>query len=63
MIKSKISWAWHVARISRGEVHTGLLLGNLRERDELEDPGIDGRTMLKWIFRKWGGAWNGLIWL
>jgi len=22
----------------------------------LEDPGVDGRVMLKWIFRKWDGA-------
>jgi hypothetical protein len=24
--------------------------GNLRERDHLEDPGIDGRIILRWIF-------------
>jgi hypothetical protein len=38
--------------------------GNLRERAHLEDPGLDGRILLRWIFRKWdGGAWIGLIWL
>jgi len=27
--------------------------GNLRERDHLEDPGVDGRLILRWIFMKW----------
>jgi hypothetical protein len=26
---------------------------NLRERDHLEDPGVDGRVILRWIFREW----------
>jgi len=34
-------------------VHTGFLWENLRERDHLEDPGIDGRIILRWIFRQW----------
>jgi hypothetical protein len=25
--------------------------GNLRERDHLEDPGLDGRVILKWTFK------------
>ena len=41
-----------------------VLMGNLRERDNLEDPGIDGRIILRWIFRKLVvGAWTGSSWL
>jgi hypothetical protein len=47
-----------------GEVYTGFWCGNLRERDHLGDPGVDGRIILKWIFRKWDvWLWNGLRWL
>jgi len=55
-------WARHVACIRREEVRTGFCWGNLRERECLEDSGIDGRVISKWIFRKWNvGAWTGLI--
>jgi hypothetical protein len=30
--------------------------GNLREGDHLEEPGMDGRIIIKWIFEKWNGA-------
>jgi hypothetical protein len=30
----------------------------------LDDPDVDGRIILRWIFKKWDlGAWTGLIWL
>jgi hypothetical protein len=49
--------------MGRGEVHTGFWCGDLKERDHLEDLGIDGRVILKGIFKKWDGARTGLIWL
>ena len=47
-----------------GEENTGLWWGYLRESDHLEDTGVDGRVILRWIFRKWDvGVWTGLSWL
>jgi len=56
-------WAVHVARMGR-VVYTGFWWGNLRERDHLGRPGVDGRIILRWIFRKWNvGVWTGSSWL
>jgi hypothetical protein len=42
-----------------------ILVGRTKGRNHLEDPGIDGRIILKWTFKKWeeGVEWTGLIWL
>jgi hypothetical protein len=37
----------------RGEVYTGFFRETLTERDHWGDPGVDGRIMLRCIFRKW----------
>jgi hypothetical protein len=29
------------------------LVGKSEGRNHLEDPGVDVRTILKWIFKKW----------
>ena len=64
VIKSRMRWAGHVARMERGEVFTVVWWGNLRERDHLKGPDVDGRVIVRWIFGKWDrGAWTGLIWL
>jgi hypothetical protein len=41
-------------------VQTEFWWGNLRERDHLEEPGVDGRITLRWIFRKLDG---GMVWI
>jgi hypothetical protein len=37
-----------------------VLVGKLRERDYLEDQGVDGRIIVRWFFRKSDG---GMDWI
>jgi len=40
-----------------------VLVGKPEGKRTLGRP-IDGRTLLRWIFRKWDvGVWTGLMWL
>ena len=63
MKSRRMRWARHVACRGRGEAYTGFWWGNLGERDHLGDQGIDGRIILKSMFRMWDvGAWTGSSW-
>ena len=43
--------------------YTRFWWGNLGERDHLGDPGVDGRIILRWRFRKWNvGVCTGSSW-
>jgi len=54
MIKSRrMRWAWHVARTGERRGVYRVMVGNLRERDHLGDPGEDGSIIVRWIFKKW----------
>jgi len=58
-----MSWAGHLACMGELGGAYRFWLGNLREQDQLADPGIDCRIILKWIFWGWGGgAWTRLMW-
>ena len=46
-----------------GDGCTGFWWGSLRERYHLGDPGIDGKIILRWIFRNWEvGEWTESSW-
>jgi len=52
-----MGWSCSTYR-GRREVYTGFWWGNPRERDHMENTGVDGRI----IFRKWVvGVWTGSI--
>jgi hypothetical protein len=46
-----MGWTW-----GRGEVCTGCWWGSLRERDHWGDPDVDGKIILRAIFRKLEGV-------
>jgi hypothetical protein len=60
VIKSRIMrWAGYVARMVEKRAVYRVRWVNLRERNHLGDPGVDGSIVLRLIFRKWDVG-NGL---
>ena len=64
VIKSRrMRWAGHVVRMRERSGVCSILVGNVGERNHLETLGVDGKIILKWIFRKWdvvprtGSSW------
>ena len=53
MKSRRLKWAGHVARVGERKGYTGFWWRYLMERDHLEDLGIDGKIILKFVFRKW----------
>jgi hypothetical protein len=50
---------WHIWET--GELHIQIRYGDLMDKDHLEDLGVDGRIILKWMFKTLDGlAWARL---
>jgi len=54
----RMRWAGHIARIIDRKGICRVMVGNLRNRGHLEGPGVDGRIILRWIFRKCVGGYG-----
>jgi len=53
-----------VASMGEGRSVYRVLMGKPEGKRTLEDPGVDGRIILRWILRQWdSGARTGSSWL
>ena len=71
-LKTEIQYdvvSWCCSRLGSGERQRGTMctawrMLHLRERDHWGDTDVDGRIILRWIFRKWEGVVGpGCSWL
>ena len=59
IISRRTRWAGHAESVGREEVPTGFWWGNRIERDHLEDPGVDGRIILRHLQEV---GWGSMDW-
>ena len=60
VIKSRrMRWAVHVAHMEEGRGVHKVLVGKPEGKNHWGDKDVDGRIILKWIFRKWEGVGSG----
>ena len=60
----RMKLAGNVASMGERRGVSRVLVGKPEEGDRLEDPSIDGRIVLIWIFRKWdvqGLDWTDMV--
>jgi hypothetical protein len=64
VIKSRrMSWAGHVPWMGKERGVYRVLVGKHEGKNLWVDPGVDGRIILGWIFKKWYvGVWTGSSW-
>jgi len=57
-------WAGHVTLMGESRGVHRVLEGKPEGKSHLEDPDVNERIVLRWIFRKWDvGVWTGSSWL
>jgi len=62
VIKSRIMrWVGHVACMGERRCMYRVLVGEPEGKRPLGRPGVDGRIILRWIFRKWDVG--GMDWI
>ena len=57
-IEKNETGAGNVARKGEGRGVHRVLVGKPEGKRPLGDPDVDGRIILRWIFRKWEGLWG-----